>query len=238
MEGFVKALNEASVEELLKEISDFTQQQPQQQQQLPPPQPQMFYPSPTSSPLVTPPYFSETDCVYNSNDWSFLPSPPLSTSSDSNIRIISQKRSRKQVPYAANMLNLQLQDDRIKKQTKPRSGSTTRTANYTCDVEGCNKMFTRPYNLKSHKRTHTAERPFACPLCPKRFARQHDQNRHTLLHTGVKAFTCPVCFKSFARQDALSRHIRPLGSSDSSNSGPVCTRNRRRRRSPKRSTKD
>jgi rubrerythrin len=92
---------------------------------------------------------------------------------------------------------------------------------YICDV--CSKEFSRPYNLKSHLRTHTDERPFPCKKCGKRFARQHDRKRHEDLHSGEKRFQCkgtlnkidPVtnnsvywgCLKKFARTDALRRHF-------------------------------
>ncbi|GEQ67427.1 hypothetical protein JCM33374_g1092 [Metschnikowia sp. JCM 33374] len=85
-----------------------------------------------------------------------------------------------------------------------------------CNV--CGKAFQKPYNLKSHMKTHSTERPFKCSFCPKTFARSHDRKRHENLHGGQKNFKCEGylrngvtkwgCGKKFARSDALSRHFR------------------------------
>jgi hypothetical protein len=87
---------------------------------------------------------------------------------------------------------------------------------FACDL--CDKTFTRAYNLRSHKRTHTNERPFACSVCNKAFARQHDRKRHEALHSGEKKYVCSGlladgitswgCGHKFARADALGRHFK------------------------------
>jgi hypothetical protein len=53
---------------------------------------------------------------------------------------------------------------------KPRRGNVKPLEKkYLCDFEGCNRAFDRPYNLKTHQRTHTGERPYVCDRCEKSF---------------------------------------------------------------------
>lgn len=105
------------------------------------------------------------------------------------------------------------------------SSASSAKARYQCDM--CTKRFTRKYNLHSHKRTHTNERPFSCAVCDMAFARQHDKKRHEGLHSGEKRYVCRGtlagglgvwgCGRGFARADALGRHFR-------SEAGRACIR--------------
>lgn len=93
---------------------------------------------------------------------------------------------------------------------------TTQEESYPCP--SCDKVFLKPYNLKSHMRSHSNEKPYACAHCSKRFCRSHDRKRHEQLHKGAKNFSCQGylrdgvtkwgCGKKFARSDALARHFR------------------------------
>ncbi|KAJ3056573.1 hypothetical protein HK097_005970 [Rhizophlyctis rosea] len=82
-----------------------------------------------------------------------------------------------------------------------------------CQVEGCGKVLSRPFNLKVHMKTHDPdrERPFACPTCSKTFVRQHDLARHCATHSDVRSFECFICGKAFVRKDALDRHAKISG---------------------------
>lgn len=99
-----------------------------------------------------------------------------------------------------------------KKTTNASNGQNTAASipegatSYPCTHEGCDKVFARLYNLKSHQRTHTNERNFVCTTCAQAFARNHDLKRHVKIHGGDKPFKCNGCGKSFSRLDALGRH--------------------------------
>jgi hypothetical protein len=95
-------------------------------------------------------------------------------------------------------------------------------ATFQCTL--CPKRFTRAYNLRSHLRTHTDERPFVCTVCGKAFHRPHDCERHERLHSGEKKYICRSnlqstanwgCGRKYALADALGRHLR-------SEAGRVC----------------
>lgn len=62
-------------------------------------------------------------------------------------------------------------------------------ATFECTL--CPKRFTRAYNLRSHLRTHTDERPFVCTVCGKAFARQLERKRHERLHHSQSAGHLP-----------------------------------------------
>ncbi|KAG2217011.1 hypothetical protein INT45_003084 [Circinella minor] len=56
---------------------------------------------------------------------------------------------------------------------------------FTCQAEGCGKVFKRSEHLKRHIRSiHTLEKPFECPYqsCHKRFSRSDNLNQHIRIH--------------------------------------------------------
>lgn len=82
---------------------------------------------------------------------------------------------------------------------------------FVCDAPSCGKTFSRAYNLTSHMKTHSTDRPFLCGACPLAFARRHDRERHARLHTGERPYSCENCSCGFMRNDALHRHQRICG---------------------------
>ena len=167
-------------------------------------------------------------------------SPSLQASDNLSVRSVSPNpHSRSPSPGAGNKSRrastssinsrdyiLDLADPNRPNASQPHQSTRVQKhpANFQCTL--CPKKFTRAYNLRSHLRTHTDERPFVCTVCGKAFARQHDRKRHEGLHSGEKKFVCKGelhstpgtmwgCGRRFARADALGRHFR-------SEAGRIC----------------
>ncbi|KAJ7748624.1 STE like transcription factor-domain-containing protein [Mycena metata] len=56
------------------------------------------------------------------------------------------------------------------------------TKAFICPLFSCGRLFKRMEHLRRHLRTHTMERPFACPRCSKRFSRSDNLNQHVRTH--------------------------------------------------------
>ncbi|KAF9997163.1 hypothetical protein BGZ79_009122 [Entomortierella chlamydospora] len=86
-------------------------------------------------------------------------------------------------------------------------------ARYKC--EQCDKTFSRPFNLRSHRSTHIGLKPYPCPhvnangeTCHWSFARRHDLARHIRSrHSKTNLYTCKTCGAQCTRTDAFKRHL-------------------------------
>lgn len=73
---------------------------------------------------------------------------------------------------------------------------------YICKYDDCNRIFTKTWNLVSHFRIHTNDKPYKWNECDKLFTQRSNLTRHVAIHwqkasKKVKMHRCTECSRKF-----------------------------------------
>lgn len=75
---------------------------------------------------------------------------------------------------------------------------------FKCDL--CDYSAEKEAYVKSHRRTHSDERPYQCEICEKRYRQKSGLNYHMKSHGHLFAFQCTKCRRGFTQEDQWESH--------------------------------
>lgn len=78
---------------------------------------------------------------------------------------------------------------------------------FRCDFENCTYSTPKMNYFTNHKRIHSGEKMFKCPVCQKGFVEKSQMTRHKLTHSDEMPFACSKCDFKTKRKDKLKSHL-------------------------------